>query len=238
LCDGAEGYGAALSSANELDVLELSYDGKIVVRRFVDFTETTSISIPRTYPSAGGIAAGPAGNLFVSSFDILGYEFSSGNVYEFAPGATGAAVPVRTLSMPGPNGYFGALAVAPDGTLYAVGTLQKDFGAIASWIFAYPPGATTPSRTIGYFNEISIDALAVDKGGEVYAALNWNRSRSQMRVDVFAPDADGTPHAVRSIPAPIPADSAGNKNILGLAFTPADASYTEETLSRRRALRH
>ena len=245
LCNGAEGYGAALSSANELDILELSYDNKPVVKRFVNFTETATITLQRTSPALGGIAVGPNGNLFVSTFDP-GFELGVGNVYEFAPGAAGAPMPVRTLSMPtgnSNNGYFGALAVAPDGTLYAVGIFPGSFGVIDSWIFAYPPGATTPSRTIGQFYNQWIDALAVDKGGEVYAGFNANNSdkgtRLQLRIDVFAPDADGrSPTPVRSIPAPIPADSVGNRVILGLTFTPADASYSEQTLSRRRALRH
>jgi hypothetical protein len=40
---------------------------------------------------------------------------------------------------------------------------------------------------------------------------------------------------VRSIPAPIPADSTGDRIILGLTLTPADASYTEQPLNRRRS---
>jgi hypothetical protein len=245
LCNGAEGYGAALPSANELDILELSNDNKPVVKRFVNFNETATITLQRTSPALGGIAVGPSGNLFVSTFDP-GFELGVGNVYEFAPGAAGAAMPVRTLSMPtgnSSNGYFGAVAVAPDGTLYAVGILPGSFGIINSWIFAYPPGATTPSRTIGQFFNQWIAALAVDKGGELYAGFNANNSdngtRQQLRIDVFAPDADGrSPTPMRSIPVPIPADTVGDRIILGLTFTPADASYSEETLSRRRALRH
>ncbi|HEY0395587.1 MAG TPA: hypothetical protein VGD01_13905 [Candidatus Elarobacter sp.] len=230
LCNAARGYGVVHSADSELDILEYSYDVKPVVRRFVNAVETSALSVPGTLPIRGGIAVGPTGHLWVAT--TTQGTTATGNIYEFAAGAGGAATPLRTIAAPS-GAEFGAIAAAPDGTLYAVGIVNDGTGGSTATIYAYPPHQTSASRTIGPFTASSVDALAVDKGGELYAGLNA-RARQWSSVEVYAPDANGAPISVRSIPNPIPFDSGGPPEIIGLALSPADAAYSETTLSRRR----
>jgi hypothetical protein len=230
-CDGGRGYGVAPGLGGEIDILVLGYSIASTVQRFVGGRLTSSLTVPGSPPAFGGLATDASGNVFVSSNTAsTATTTGSAQVLEYAAGATDGAAPIRTIQAPA-GAYFEAIAVAADGTLYA--TLYAT-GPGTSSIYAYGPGATSPSRTLGPYASDSIAGLACDRGGELYVAFNSGAQAS--RVDVYAPNANGSAVPVRTIPNPIPSNTAGGPGIVGISLGPPQPLPPEQVLSRRRHL--
>jgi hypothetical protein len=229
-CDGGRGYGVAPGLGGEIDILVLGYSTASIVRRFVSGQLTSSLTVPGSPPAFGGLATDTSGNVFVSSSTAgTATTTSSAQVLEYAAGAADGAAPIRTIQAPA-GAYFEAIAVAADGTLYA--TLDVPNSATGSSIYAFGPGATSPSRTLGPFATDLIAGLACDRGGELYVAFNSSGGAS--RVDVYAPNANGNAVPVRTIPNPIPSNTAGGPGIVGISLGPPQPLPPEQVLSRKR----
>jgi hypothetical protein len=229
-CSGSRGYGVARGLAGEVDILVLGYTGAPAVQRFGNGRLQSTLSVPGN--GTGGLATDTNGNIFVSSYTAT--ATIAGQLSEYAAGAAGGTAPIRTIAAPS-GGYFGPIAVARDGTLYAT-LVVPNFatGGSTGSIQAFPPGATSPSRTLGPFAADSVAALACDNGGELYVALNSLVGPSS-RVDVYASGANGSASPIRTIPNPIPADSAGGTAIGGITLGPPQDPAPEQVLGRRRA---
>lgn len=226
---GARGYGLATTAGGELDVLLKNADGTGDVQRFLSGRATSRLG---TAGVPVALATGPNGELYVASTTGT---MSVGRIDQYAPGAADGAAPVRTITAPDIS-FFGAVAVAPDGVLYAV-LVVPDYstGASTQTVNAYLPGSTTPSRTIGPFKSVNIGAVAVDKGGELYVAFNAVRYAAvTSHVDVYAPNASGNATPVRTLTNPIPNDAPGGTTIDALALSPSDPAPPEEVLSKHR----
>jgi hypothetical protein len=226
---GTSGSGLATAAGGELDVLLKNADRTTSVQRFVAGRATSRLGIAGE-PVA--LVTGPNGELYVASTTGT---MSVGRIDQYAPGAADGAAPVRTIDAPDVS-FFGAVAVAPDGVLYAI-LVVPDYSTEESTytINAYAPGSTTPSRTIGPFKSVHVAALAVDKGGELYVAFNAVRYAAiTSHVDVYAPNASGNANPVRTLTNPIPNDAPGGTAIDALALSPSDPAPPEEVLSKRR----
>jgi hypothetical protein len=233
---GARGYGAAPGPAGEIDVLIHSYKGKPTVQRFVNGQLTSSLTVLGSVGGLAGLATDSNGNIFVSSNLAASATTFAGQVLEYAAGAADGDVPIRTISAPAGD-YFGAIAVAADGTVYATLDVPNyATGRGTDSIYAFAPGATSPSRTLGPFGTDSIAGLACDRGGELYVAFNPTVAGSQPRVDVYAPGATGNAVPVRTIPNPIPSNAAGGQGIAGISLGPPQPLPPEQVLSRRRRM--
>lgn len=226
---GTSGHGLATAPGGELDVLLKNADGTTSVQRFVGGRASSRLSIAGE-PVA--LATASNGDLYVASTTGI---MSVGRIDQYAAGAADGAAPVRTITAPDVS-FFGGIAVAPDGVLYAIFVVPDySMGTTTQSVNAYPPGSTTPARTIGPFKGVNVGALAVDKGGELYVALNAVRYAGvTSRVDVYAPDASGNASPVRTLTNPIPPDAPGGTVIDALALSPSDPAPPEEVLNRRR----
>src|SRR5947209_1047449 len=227
---GARGAGVTTTPGGELDVLTRPTSTTTAVERFVNGSPTSSLTISGD-PSA--LASGPNGDLEVSAFaDGLTVQ---GRVDQYAPGAPDGATPLRSIGAPDKS-FFGAVAVAPNGELYAVYIVPNyQTGISTQTISAYAPGSSTASRALGPFTSDTVTGIAVGKGGELYVAFNSVRyAGSRSRVDVYAPDANGSASPIRTIPNPIPSDAAGGTSIVAIPLSPAAPPPPEEILSRHR----
>lgn len=226
---GTTGYGLATTAGGELDVLLKNADGTGYVQRFVNGRATSRLGTAGVPVS---LATGPNGELYVASTTGT---MSVGRIDQYPPGAADGAAPVRTITAPDVS-FFGGIAVAPDGVLYAV-FVVPDYSTETTTqsVNAYPPGSTTPSRTVGPFKSVHIGAITVDKGGELYVAFNAVRYAAvSSHVDVYAPNASGNATPVRTLPNPIPGDAPGGTVIEALALSPSDPAPPEEVLSKHR----
>ncbi len=152
-----------------------------------------------TFPSGTGFWP------FYVATDVGGHDYLSNNgvIRKYKSSETNAANYVASCTF---NGYYGsgAMAVAPDKTIYIV---QKTEGDLANEqidaITNCTSGAATVSRTIGPFPNQYISALAVDNEGELYVAMNLLTNASPSKVRVYASFAAGTPTPLRIItPSP------------------------------------
>jgi hypothetical protein len=218
---GVHGSGVTAPSG-EVDVLT-TLDTRTTgtaVQRFVNGSPTSHIPVTGL---GNAIASGPTGNLFVAHDP--GDAPTNGNmgrIDEYAPGASSGAAPVRTIGAPS-GAFFGALAVAPNATLYAVYIVPNySTGRSTETIYAFAPGSTTPSRALGPFTNDLIAGIAVDRAGELYVGSNdcCRYSGSRSRVDVYAPNANGNATPLRTLPNPIPGDASGGTSINALALSP------------------
>jgi sugar lactone lactonase YvrE len=142
-------------------------------------------------------------------------EDSSGTIYLsratpnrvdiYRGSGTFGAQPTSSLPIPG-NG--GALAVAPDGTVYAAYVASG-----AAYVAAFGP--TGQNRTIGPL-PFAANALSVDRSGELYVAENGGEKVDV--VDVFAANANGAASPLRELVTPIPSSAPGGSAILSLTI--------------------
>jgi hypothetical protein len=118
---------------------------------------------PQPFSQIGALAISSGGNLWV---DDRGAQ----EIYEYAPGAHGAATPILTL---GPSKYLDEpadLAIAPDGSLWV---LDEDFDSSFCELYHFAKGAKATSAPIGHLipnptcNESFVMALA-DGGKKVW----------------------------------------------------------------------
>ncbi len=146
-----------------------------------------------------GIAAttDAAGNIYVARSDAG----SGGGIDVYAPGASGSAAPVKSLTYSGVSSLTAdtaqAIAVAPDGTVYVEAELTYNrtdatFGVLAFSASSFGTAAA-PVRTITIGSNAA--GLAVDRAGEIFVGFGW-------QVSVYAPGASGNAAPVRVIMAP------------------------------------
>jgi len=112
--------------------------------------------------SAGGMAVDPQGNIYAATFG----NATEVHVFRIAPGSS-------TATDLGLQGYGGsAIAIDGTGNLYA--------GGGDGFIAVYPPGATSPSRTISFATPVN--GMIAARNGTLYAVTNSS-------VAEFAPGA-------------------------------------------------
>lgn len=110
--------------------------------------QTITLTSPQYGPAAGGMAFDPQGNLLVATFG----NADEVHVFKIAPGSSQAT----DLGLQGTGGD--AIAVDGAGNLYAGG---GDY-----FVAVYPPGATSPSRTIP--NGFAAYGLTATSNGTLY----------------------------------------------------------------------
>jgi hypothetical protein len=149
-----------------------------------------------------------AGNIYVA----VQLSAGGGAVDIYAAGASGTAVPVRTL-LTASGHPATAMAVDQGGSLYTLEGLE------GSEIFVYPitaSGAAAPLRTItGSLTDLTgAYAIAVDTSGTLYVADTWSGGS---QILAFSPTASGnaTPARAIAIDSPvrfygITTDTSGN----------------------------
>jgi hypothetical protein len=160
-----------------------------------------------------GIATDSTGNLYVGSVAL---NTTVGKIMVFAPGATGSAVPVRTIT--GSATQLAApffVAVDTSGNVYATSNGSiLEFGAGAS-------GNAAPIRTITGLGAPA--GLAVDPSGNIVYAVNSNAGTDS--VVVFTPAQSGNATPVRTISAA--ATSVDIEQIGGLALDTSGNIYID-----------
>lgn len=135
----------------------------------------------------GGITLDAQGNL---------YAANAGSITVYAPGATGNATPVRTITAAAGVNLGNAFGVVVD----AAGLLYVADGQAPGSILVYAAnanGAATPVRTItGASTGLGLpEGVALDGAGNIYVANTSNST-----VTVYAPNADGDATPIATIP--------------------------------------
>ncbi|HTW84328.1 MAG TPA: hypothetical protein VMD91_09695 [Candidatus Sulfotelmatobacter sp.] len=160
---------AAMQLSQQPDFVTFCADGTLVAAgpsqqltfAAPPYTSTSSLTVPGTGNIAG--LACRQGTLYVAA---------GSSIYEFASPLTGASTPTTTLALGSytasptfspldPSSFMnGALAVAPNGTVYAIGS-----GAGGLWLLSpgQPPIASIASTTGG-----NSDALTTDAAGDLF----------------------------------------------------------------------
>jgi hypothetical protein len=161
-------------------------------------TPVATLNVPAGM-AIGSIATDATGDLYVGG--LLGSQFV---IEVYAPGASGSALPIRTIEL-----NFGAYSLAVDsaGQLYV---------AASNNVAVYSPtanGLATPVRLItGPSTGLTIApfAIAVDSVGGIYVA-------NSVTISIFSPGANGNAPTSRVITPPSPwefvgvaVDKAGN----------------------------
>lgn len=175
----------ARSFAGQSEVIRLHSDGSTVVRLTAGAGQ---------YFEA--FAEDATGNVYVAT---------GSTVLEYS-GASDVASTTPSRTIPTASGPA-ALAVAPDGTIYA--GLNGP-----SQIVAIP--VTGSARTFGsYASTASIRGLATDSAGDVYVGVTGSNNGLQTEVDTYAPNSS-TPMRVLANPVPseVPAPQ-----LLGIAVS-------------------
>jgi hypothetical protein len=197
LCDPTtttQGEGIA-RGANGFDVLyRQAYNGignsSFAVER-LDGTGTITSTLVLPAGAWGSINTNGTGRDYVGEV---------GTVNKYDIGSTNGATPMRSFSLP--SGYY-PWAIAVSDTVYiAAGHTGQLSGEV---IYAYGGGASSPTRTIGPFVGNYITAMATDRNGLLYVALNpISGYPSLPRVRVFSPTANGTDAPLRVITNAVP----------------------------------
>lgn len=151
--------GCAVDAAGNLWVADFN-DRKVY--EFLDGKNKIGAAIDASCPDS--IAFDASGNMYVGllGFTALGL-CSPAQIEVFAPGQT---VPFENIT----SGLYGEallsdIAIGPDGTLYAVAeAAQTD-------VLVFPPGQTSPSRTLA-FGGHRVVYLTTSMSGRLYAGEN------------------------------------------------------------------
>jgi hypothetical protein len=139
-------------------------------------------------PNVLDVASDPDDRLFVGHAD--------GGVAVYAPRASGAAAPDRTVTTSAHTP--GSLAVAPDGTLYVEDVRP---GSVRVYAYARNSNGPAPAREIGPFADAATGGSAtggitVDASGNLYVGF---RTGSRASVGIFGPTANGQAMPARSL---------------------------------------
>jgi hypothetical protein len=187
-CGGTQGAGIARGAADGMDVV-VKYNGATTYRVRRLGNSAGDFQVPAGY---GGFATDASGNMYFAAAD---------RVDEFAASAPTGAAPIRSMSFAGRN--VGRLAVAPDGRVYAVTFDPGPFGT--HYIQIVAPAGSSPYQTIGPIQDVqAVVAIASDSAGALYFGLQGAGVINGTEVNVWAPDASGTMHYVRSLERPVP----------------------------------
>jgi|SRR5579884_383055 len=113
-------------------------------------------------------------------------------ILEFAAGAKGGAIPIRTFTAP--HGIV-AVSVAVDGTVYSAGGDPAD---TPKNVTVATTTASAGRLAAAYCSPTAISAMTVDRSGDVYVGVSipsfftQNGYTDPRRVDVFAPTSVAT----------------------------------------------
>jgi len=164
----------------------------------------SGVTITREFSSLGPISGGPNYTQFTTDPAGTMYFLDGTQLEVFPANATSLSSPIRTASF----GQVGLLTAASDGTVYGVFISRNADATWSDTIAVIGPGQTSPSRSIGPFNESTdyITALAVDSADELFVAL-WNQSTGATKVNVYAPGASGMATPIRTLVNPVPPTS-------------------------------
>ncbi|HEX3463059.1 MAG TPA: hypothetical protein VHS78_03265 [Candidatus Elarobacter sp.] len=187
-CDPRNGAVVARGAGPSLDIATFA-SGVTLTYEF------SSLGTVRSGAQYSALATDAAGTMYF----VLGPQ-----VDEFPANSVSLAAPIRSI---GVGGHYAIswLAAGTDGTVYA-GALTSDDGIRRlDTVFATGPGQTSPSRSIGPFDESTdaIGALAVDSAGELYVGL-YDRTTGSSKVNVYGPNANGQATPVRTILNAVP----------------------------------
>jgi hypothetical protein len=187
-CQANEGVVVARGAGPSLDVASFAASGVTVTRQFSSF---------------GTLSSGAQYSQFATDAAGTMYFSLGPRIDEFPANATSLSSPIRSATVPVGVAISG-LAAASDGTVYALTvTTNPDYTRFDTvWVIG--PGQTSPSQSIGPFNESSdiVGALAVDSADELYVGLS-NPGTGTTKVNVYAPGASGTPAPIRTIVNPV-----------------------------------
>jgi hypothetical protein len=184
---------------------------------------TASLQLPTSVSSYQSLSVDASGYLYVGAY--LGSQAVQSEVLVFAPGANGAATPVRTLVFPG---FVVSATSDSNGAIY-VATDPNPNGSSTQTILVFAPGSdgsATPVRTIelpGSDDGFGCGQVAVDQSGNIICSIS-----EFGRLQVFANGATGAATPARTI-------SAGGE-IVAFSLDPAgniDVAIAGELHSRQ-----
>jgi DNA-binding beta-propeller fold protein YncE len=169
--------GCAVDAAGNLWVADFN-DRKVY--EFLGGRDQIGATIDVSCPDS--IAFDASGNMYVGllGFTALGL-CSPAQIEVFAPGQS---MPFESIT----SGLYGEallsdIAIGPDGTLYAVAE------AVQTDVLVFPPGQTTPSRTL-VFGDHRVAYLTTSASGRLYAGENdLSKNPYTYEVAEFAPGA-------------------------------------------------
>jgi len=152
---------------------------------------------------------GSASNIYVVQNPLTASDLNT--ILEFPANLQGSVTPENTITMSKSSLY--AVAVDASGNLYAATDTISNPSPTQIQILVYAPGATgaaTPTRTITTTLSSSIDSIAVDSIGQIYAL-------SENTINIFSANATGKATPIRQItsslinhPYAMAVDSANN----------------------------
>jgi hypothetical protein len=154
-------------------------------------TSTGAATVMRSFSSTA-IDAAPM-ELDVDASGNIYVMLKGGSVLRFVSNSSGAVLPAATLT-----NYATAMAIDQSGNLYLASpiSLSDNTSAIEVYPAGYP-SRVVPGRTILPSTEMNITALAVDGGGNMYAA--GENVALNIGVEVFAAAANGVSTPTRTI---------------------------------------
>jgi hypothetical protein len=152
-----------------------------------------SIQMSNAYYEILTLAVDAGGQLYVGALENSNSDGGIFAVVVYSAGASGPAVPLRTIQLPT---NFGLTDVSVDasGNLYVAGYPEYDYGNTLplSMVDVYSSTATglaTPTRTITFSSFIS--GVGVDAAGDVFVSAGGSNGNNTANIQEFAPDAQG-----------------------------------------------
>lgn len=155
-------------------------------------------------PAPTSVAFDGNGNLYVANMNYPGLKSSTDFVSVFAPGASGAAMPIRTIGAAQGStlgsGTVEGLGVDGSGYVYVAVSEATQAGNVADNIFVFAPNASgniVPVRTIASSSCFRIGGFATMSTGTLIVSC---MTSSTPAIETFAPGASGnaTPTSIIS----------------------------------------
>ena len=177
----------------------------------------TSTLLPPPSLVVGSVTTDSTGQIYVGGNLNPGYV-----ILVYAAGASGAATPVRTITLDALGEFYPiSMTVDASGKLYVAGGETEDTNGGVAVFAADANGAATPLQLITNADLLEPLSMAVDTTGQIYLS---GLTETKGEILVFAAGATGTPTPIHTISAPASSSTQVN-SFWGLAVDSQGSLY-------------